>query len=88
MRAMQNYAAKTIKLINVYQTANTNEQLVEFFDKMFNRNNKLSLAKKAVDKLLMKKLPRKNLHFMRIYNSDLNDNEKKLLLNYFNLKNK
>jgi len=25
---------------------------------------------------------------MRIYNSDLNDNEKKLLLNYFNLKNK
>jgi hypothetical protein len=46
------------------------------------------LAKKAVDKLLMKKLPRKNLHFTRIYNSDLNDNEKKLLLNYFNLKNK
>ena len=25
---------------------------------------------------------------MRIYNSDLNDNEKKLLLDYFNLKNK
>ena len=88
MRALRNYADKTIKLINVYKTANTNEQLVEFFDKMFNRNNKLSLAKKAVDKLLMKKLPKINLHFMRIYNSDLNDNEKKLLLDYFNLKNK
>ena len=87
MISIRNYANKTIKLINQYETGNTVKYMTNQFNTFFNRNDNLSLAKKAVDKLFTSQISRKNILFMRIYNnSKLSEGQKQELLNYYKTK--
>ena len=87
MISIRNYANNTIKLINQYETGNTVKYMTNQFNTFFNRNDNLSLAKKAVDKLFTSQISRKNILFMRIYNnSKLSEGQKQELLNYYKTK--
>jgi len=87
MVAIQNYSNSTRELINQYETGNTGKFISNQFNAFFNRRDNLPLAKKAVDKLFLSKIPRKNLLFMRIYNnSKLSEEQKQELLNYYKSK--
>jgi len=87
IKAIQNYADYTKKLINQYETGNTGKFISNQFNTLLNRKDNLPLAKKAVDKLFLSNIPRKNLLFMRIYNnSKLSEEQKQELLNYYKAK--
>jgi hypothetical protein len=87
MVAIQNYSNSTRELINQYETGNTGKFISNQFNAFLNRRDNLPLAKKAVDKLFLSKIPRKNILFMRIYNnSKLSEGQKQELLNYYKAK--
>ena len=50
IKAIQNYADYTKKLINQYETGNTGKFISNQFNTLLNRKDNLPLAKKAVDK--------------------------------------